>query len=90
MMQLEWADEEDDGGVTWLELHALFRLHGGKIEEDGDEQNPSTTTLKRFLLKERPVHWQAHPKTITFFCFWKTLSINKSGLANLSYMYQRK
>ena len=41
-MQLEWAEKEEDGGVTWLELHALFRLHGGKVEDEGDEHNPST------------------------------------------------
>ena len=29
--------------MTWLELHALFRLHGGKVEDEGDEHNPKIT-----------------------------------------------
>ena len=41
-MQLDWTDEEQDGGITWLEMHALFRLHGGRVEEEGDENDPST------------------------------------------------
>ena len=43
LIQLEWSDEEPEGGITWLELHALFRLHGGQVVEEGEEHDPSRT-----------------------------------------------
>ena len=65
MMQLEGSEIEGDGGVTWLELHALFRLHGGKVEDEGDEHNPRTadpTCTKSLQSFKTAARW------LTTFC----------------------
>ena len=54
MIQVDWSNEEQYGGQTWLEMHALFRLHGGRVEEEGEEHGPNicdttcTQTMQSF------------------------------------------
>ena len=37
----EVEEEEDAGGITWLELHMLYIRHGGNKDEDGrNEEDP--------------------------------------------------
>ena len=52
LLQIDWQkDETHDGGITWLELHGLFRLHGGKMAKESQDVQPGEDpiTLSRSI-----------------------------------------
>ena len=35
LSELRWLEEEHaDGGITWIELYALYSIHGGSKDEE--------------------------------------------------------
>ena len=60
LIQLEWVDEGD--GITWLELHILFRLHGGSVAPECKEAAPgldSPTCSQNMKAFKAAVRWTA-------------------------------
>ena len=60
MVTLPWAKEETDGGITWLELFILFRLHGWAEDDEVSglvgTSRPIKDELKAF---KAAVRWNA-------------------------------
>ena len=46
MAKLQWTtDPKENGGVTWLELYAMYLIHGGaRREEEEAEKDPLRIT----------------------------------------------
>ena len=41
LLRMRWqASEEEEGGIAWLELHALFRVHGGRMGKEEQDVRP--------------------------------------------------
>ena len=38
---MEWRKDEgeDEGGCTWVELYALYAIHGGEEDEESERTN---------------------------------------------------
>ena len=60
LIQLEWAENEDGEGITWLELPTLFRLHGGSMTPTTKEMVPgadATTCTQEMKAFKAAVRW---------------------------------
>ena len=52
MERIEWKKgEEEDGGVTWIELYALYVIHGGNADEE-EERSKDVLNKPPLLQKQ--------------------------------------
>ena len=52
LSELRWQKEEsDEGGITWIELYALYSIHGGS--QDEDERRKREPCKQTPMLKEQ-------------------------------------